>query len=117
MFHEQKKVVGIISELNMYFLTLGADRIDFSMMREGKRETITFRANYDPDNEEQLKDLEKCLNQQRNDGIEEIFWELAGSGNFSGSDQLLLVGTMIDRAEVKFEDGFVNVTMYKELEE
>lgn len=116
MHHEQKKVVKIIAELYMYFMALGADRLESSVVKDGKHGTITFRANYNPRKADQLKDLEKCLNQQRNDGIEEIYWGLAGSGNFSGSDQLMLVGTMIDRAEVKFEDGFVNITMYKELE-
>ena len=116
MLLEQKKVVRIIAELNMYFLSLGADRIDSSVVKDGSHGKIRFRANYNPKNEDQLQDLEKCLNQQKNDGIEEIYWGLAGSGNFNGSDQLLLVGTMIDKAEVKFEEGFVELTMYKELD-
>ena len=114
MLHAQKKVVGIVAELSIYFLALGADRIDSSVINEGNCGKISFRANYNPNNEDQLQDLEKCLNQQKNDGIEEIYWELAGSGNFSGSDQLLLIGTMVDKAEVRFADGFVELTLYKE---
>ena len=61
--------------------------------------------------------VEKCLSEQRNDGIEDIYWELAGSGNHGQTSQLMLVGMMVDRAEVRVQDGFVDLTLYKELRE
>ncbi len=115
MFHEQKKVVKIIAELTMYFLAIGADQISSEVALEGSHGTITFRANYDPAYEGRLQDMEKCLNEQKNDEIGDIYWELAGSGEPGGTNQLLLVGMMIDRAEIVMEDGFVNLKMYKEL--
>lgn len=116
MFREQRKVAKIIAELTMFFLEIGADTIQSGMeQRDGER-TITFRANYNPENKERLSYLEKCLNEQRNDGIEDIYWELAGSGNYGETTQLMLVGLMTDRAEVSVEDGFVNLKLYKKLE-
>lgn len=115
MFHEQQKVVKIIAELNTYFLALGADRLTSSVVREGNRETITFRANYNPDYADKLQEVEKCLNEQRNDCIEDIYWELAGTGDPGNSSQLMLVGMMVDKAEIRVEDGFVDMTLYKEL--
>ncbi|MCI8694601.1 MAG: hypothetical protein HFH91_18200 [Lachnospiraceae bacterium] len=113
MLHEQRKVAKIITELTMFFLAIGADTIQSGIEKKGEEGTITLRANYSPDNEEKLEDLEKCLNEQRNDGIEDIYWELAGSGNYGETSQLMLVGLMIDKAEINIEDGFVNLKLYK----
>ena len=115
MFQEQRKVTKIIAELTMFFLAIGADTINSGVEKRGRNGTITFRANYSPENEKKLAELQRCLNEQRNDGIEDIYWELAGSGNYGDTSQLMLVGLMIDRAEINIEDGFVNLTMYKEL--
>lgn len=115
MFHEQKKIVKIVAELTTYFLAIGADEISSSIAREGEEGTICFRANYDPSYGERLRDMEKCLNEQRNDEIGDIYWELAGSGDPGDTNQLLLVGMMIDKAEIRMEDGFVNLKLHKKL--
>lgn len=113
MYDEQRKTSKIIAELTMFFLSIGADRIHSSIERDGRHGKITFRANYQPGNEDRLEDL-KCLEEQRNDGIEDIYWELAGTGNFGETSQLHLVGMMVDKAEIRIEDGFVNLTLYKD---
>jgi hypothetical protein len=59
--------------------------------------------------------LEKYLNEPRNAGMEDIYWELAGSGDPGEPGELLLIGMMIDRAEMKLEDSFVQLKLYKEL--
>lgn len=115
MYREQQMVVKIIAELNTYFLALGADHISSTVVKDGTHGTITFRANYNPDYAYKLQDLEKCLNEQKNDSYEDIFWGLAGTGEPGNSGQLLLVGMMIDKAQIRMEDGFVDMTLYKEL--
>ena len=115
MVEEQKKIVKIIGELTMYFLEIGADRITSRVDITGRQAKITFHANYHPGCERKLHELEKCLNEQRNDGIEDIYWELAGTGNHGETSQLMLVGIMVDRAEVEVKDGYVDVALYKEL--
>lgn len=113
MIQEQKKATKIIAELTMYFLALGSAQISSTILKEGDHGTITFRADYRPEDAQKLQELEKTLNQQRCDSIEEVYWELAGSGDFGESDQLMLVGMMVDRAEVRLEDEFVYVTLYR----
>lgn len=117
MLEEQRKLVRIIAELTMYFLEIGAEHISSSVETEGTERKVSFRADYRPGCEEKLKELEKCLSEQRNDGIEDIYWELAGSGNHGQTSQLMLVGMMVDRAQVSVKDGFVELTLYKELRE
>lgn len=115
LLEEQRKIVKIIAELTTYFLQLGADHISSDIIKEGTQGKLIFRADYRPGCEEKLKELERYLSEQRNDGIEDIYWELAGAGNHGQTNQLMLVGMMVDKAEVKVEDGFVNLTLYKEL--
>ncbi|MCI9338864.1 MAG: hypothetical protein HFH93_15305 [Lachnospiraceae bacterium] len=113
MLEEQRKLVRIIAELTMFFLEIGAEHISSNVDREGAEERISFRADYRPGCEDKLKEMQKCLSEQRNDGIEDIYWELAGSGNHGQTTQLMLVGMMIDRAEVSIGDGFVELTLHK----
>ena len=115
MFDEQRKISKIMAELTMFFLSVGADQIHSTITKAEGNDIITFHANYNPENEKELDALH-CLNEQRNDGIEDIYWELAGSGNYGETSELLLVGMMVDKAEVQVENGFVNLTLYKGLE-
>ena len=59
----------------------------------------------------------KIVAEQRNNGIEDIYWELAGSGNFGETSQLHLVGMMVDKAEISIEGGFVDLKLYKYIRE
>ena len=117
MLEEQRKIVRITAELTMFFLEVGAGNISSHVEIEGSVGKINFRADYRPGCEEKLREMENCLSEQRNDGIEDIYWELAGSGNHGQTSQLMLVGMMVDRAEVRVQDGFVDLTLYKELRE
>lgn len=115
MIHEEKKVAKIIEELTMYFFALGADEMSSGIQRKENQVTITFRANYQPEFEYKLDHLEENLSEQKNEGIEDIYWELAGSGDPGETSQLLLLGMMIDKAKVKRSDGVIELTLYKEL--
>ncbi len=114
MLEEQRKLVRIIAELTMFFLGIGAEHISSSIERAGTKGKIVFHADYRPGCEEKLRELDK-LREQRNDGIEDIYWELAGAGNHGQTSELMLVGMMVDKAEVTVADGTVDLTLYKEL--
>jgi len=112
--HEEKKIAKIIEELTVYFFALGADRMESKICRDGDRAVISFCANYSPEEEHRLKQLDKYLNGPKTDGIEDMYWELAGSGEPGETSQLLLVGMMIDRAEIRMEGWYVSMELYKE---
>lgn len=115
MTHGEKKIAKIIEELTMFFFTLGADKIESGIERHGKQVTITFHSNYQPECRHSLDSLEEYLNEPKNEGIEDFYWELAGSGDPGETSQLLLVGMMIDRAEVTVAEDTVSLKLYKEL--
>lgn len=115
MVHKEKKVAKIIEELTMFFFTIGGNKMSSGIEKTGDKVKIVFRSNYRPENASSIDKLEKCLKEPKNEGIEDIYWELAGSGEPGESSQLLLVGMMIDQYELKRYENEVEVTLYKEL--
>lgn len=115
MTHEEKKTAKIVEELTMFFFALGASRICSQIEKENTRAVITFEADYDPVYTYKLENLDQYLNGPKNDGMEDIYWELAGSGDPGETSQLLLIGLMTDRAEIEIKEEKVSLKLYKEL--
>lgn len=113
MTHEEKKVAKIVEELTMFFFTVGADEIETKIKRDDHTDIIWVSANYDEEYKDELSYLEEYLNKEKNNGLEDIYWELAGSGDPGESSQLLLIGMMIDKAEISITDSRIEVKMYK----
>ncbi len=115
MTHEEKKTAKIVEELTMFFFALEASYIDTRIARQENEVTIRLEADFDPSFADKLSHLDHYLNGQKNDGMGDIYWELAGSGDPGETSQLLLVGMMIDRAEIELGADRVKLTMYRSL--
>lgn len=115
MTHEEKKTAKIVEELTMYFFALGAAEINSRIEKNDTQAVITFASDYDSRYTDKLKKLDQYLNGQKNDGMEDIYWGLAGSGDPGESSQLLLLGMMIQKAEVEIDEKEVRLKLYKQL--
>ena len=115
MMHNEKKLANIVEELTMFFFAIGATDVRSSRQMKDGRGRIDFDADYKAEYEEKLSSLEKYLNEPKNEGLEDFYWELAGSGDPGETSQLLLVGMMIDKAEIKIDENRVKIILYKEL--
>lgn len=117
MIHEEKKTVKILEELAMFFMSVGAKDIHTGIKIEESKAVLTFDSDYDTGYEDNLLILEKYLNEPKNDEMEDIYWELAGSGEPGETNQLLLVGMMTDKADIVKKDGRIYLTITKEFTE
>lgn len=115
MTHEEKKIGKIVEELTMFFFSIGGEHITSGIDREDNQVVITFESDYLPECSDELKRLSEYLNEPKNDGVEDIYWELAGSGDPGESSQLLLLGMMLDKAEVNIGSDRVHLKLYKEM--
>ncbi|MBQ9140181.1 MAG: hypothetical protein IJX63_00115 [Lachnospiraceae bacterium] len=115
MTHEEKKIGKIVEELTMYFFSIGADHISSTIDKDGRDVTITMECNYQPEYREDMSRLSEYLNEPKDDSVEDIYWELAGSGDPGEGSQLLLLGMMLDKAEVTIEEDKLYLKLYKEL--
>lgn len=113
MIHEEKKTAKIVEELTVFFFALGAETIESKIHREENQMVISFLADYRQEYAHKLRKLDEYLNGPKNDGMEDVYWELAGSGEPGETSQLLLVGMMIDRANIRIEEGYVILELYK----
>jgi hypothetical protein len=115
MTHEEKKTAKIVEEMTMFFFALEATYIDTRIERREGQVLICVEADYDPAHADKLTHLEHYLNGQKNDGMEDIYWELAGSGDPGETSQLLLVGMMIDHAEIDVQDHCVKMRLHRRI--
>jgi hypothetical protein len=117
MRHTGKKIVKIVEELTMYFISIESDKIESSIQREENQYIIRFHSIFNPEYRENLNSLEKYLNTPRNEAMEDLYWELAGSGDPGETSQLLLVGMMIDQADIFIHDNenSIDVTLYRKI--
>ncbi|MDE5717923.1 MAG: hypothetical protein K2I53_09985 [Lachnospiraceae bacterium] len=115
MTHEEKKTAKIVEELTMFFFALEASYIDTRIERKENRVTIRLEADFSPFYADKLSHLDHYLNGQKNDGMGDIYWELAGSGDPGESSQLLLIGMMIDRAEIELDADRVRLTLHRQV--
>lgn len=114
MKHEEKKVAKIVEELTMYFFSLGANAVTSKLEKQEETMKITFRADYLPEYEEDIEYLEECLgNEQRNAGMEDVYWELIGSGDPGESSQLLLLAMLVDNYEIRKFGNEIELQLYK----
>lgn len=116
MMHNEKKLANIVEELTMFFFAIGATDVRSSVQIKDCRGRIEFDADYKTEYRGKLSSLEKYLNEPKNEGLEDFYWELAGSGDPGETSQLLLVGMMIDKAEIKIDVNRVKIILYKELD-
>lgn len=115
MIHEERKITKIVEELTIFFFAIGGDKISSGIEKQGRETKITFHSNYLPEYEYCIHTLEKYLNEPKNEAIEDLYWELAGSGDPGETTQLILLGMMVDRYEIKKNENEVELTLYKEL--
>lgn len=115
MMHEEKKVAKIVEELNMFFFSLEATKIKSEIERAEKQVIINFEADYSPEFSDKVQYLNQYLNEDKNEGMEDFYWELAGSGDPGETSQLLLIGMMIEKAEIDIKETSVKLRLYKDI--
>lgn len=115
MLHDRKKLAKITEELTMFFFSIGAKKISSVTELSGQMATITFTSDYPHTSKHKLESMHRLLNSEKADGMEEVYWELVGAGEPGEASQLLLVGLMVDSADVDILDNCVKIKLYKKL--
>lgn len=113
--YEKHKLTKIVEELTMFFFGIGGNDITSRIRETDDTAFITFTSNYDLALAHKLDAMEDFLNRTKNDCIEDVYWELAGSGEPGETSQLLLVGMMVDQATVRINDDYVTIELEKSL--
>lgn len=110
MQHEVKKVTLIMNELMNLMLRNGADNIDINIKRHGDISEVTLIQRQCKYPEDMVESIRYDLNTQRQCEMEGYYWQLVGDDE--PSEELHLVGAMIDEAvvEMRNNDLYIHIT-------
>lgn len=114
MKHDKKRITKIIDELINYFFSMGATDINLNLKEDPDAYRITFDCNYSCKDSSKLEKLDKYLHCEKQEEMEEYFWELTGDCDVD--TELTLVGMMTDEASVQCVDDKLRIMLvrYKE---
>lgn len=113
MQNMKTKINRIISELTLFQLNEGCTQIDMSLTREDNGYQINFKSNIGEGGETAARSLNKFLKAERNEAVENYYWELAGDDEGSDNSELQLIGQMIDIGSSEIIDGYLVIKAFK----
>lgn len=116
MHHVKKKIARIVDELITFFYAVGGSDFDIKVREDDEMHAIFFRSDFDPAYTEKIEKLCDYLKKPRSPAVEEMYWGLAGDGDLESESEMLLIGAMIDEAEVKFSGNQVTFYLYRNRE-
>lgn len=106
------KSIKLISELADFVFKAGADEFVVDFKEKDKEIKISIESKIENLDLSYLETL-KGLNTNRQSEVEEYYWELVGESNTS--QELTLVGMMIDKAEYSYENDILKITVYRHI--
>lgn len=109
------KISKIADELFTFFFSAGSQSVDISIQKCPDGYELRLFSGYSPEHRKKIQDLNRFLNvQEKNVGLEETYWELAGMSTLGQDSELHLIGQMIDRAEVTITETDVRLVLFKQ---
>lgn len=111
MHCEIQKTTKIIDEFTSLLIKNGSHEIDIKLKKEDHCTTIYITDYNTSMTEEERERLSEFLNIQRQSEIEEYYWGLMGET--SDEDELFLVGSMIDKAELDIKDNNLYIKLIR----
>ena len=105
MLFTRKKITTIVDELTTFFFSVGSNDMVVKI--------IFFASNFDTKMQRTVEHLEENLTRGRAPEIEESYWGLNGSGDFQDENELILIGAMIDSAQVEICEGYATLNLFR----
>ncbi|HIY07721.1 MAG TPA: hypothetical protein H9680_00110 [Firmicutes bacterium] len=114
MKQTKRKLCSIVGELTTFFFQVGSREFTIHTAQTEEGYQITASCRFDPACLPQVERMVQLLHAERNAGIEEAYWELAGlmADGGSGSEAVLL-GQMADRLETTVEGDRFSICLLK----
>ena len=106
-----EKNLRIINEIMTYLHKLGANDINVTFHTEDNASSFLMWGHIKEIDDIELYNLKKILNTNRQHEVEEYYWNLGGECELEG--ELSLVGMMIDKAEISYNDSILSIKIYR----
>ncbi|CAM3052137.1 hypothetical protein HAHI6034_12900 [Hathewaya histolytica] len=115
MKHTNQKIVKLISELTSFCYKYEASKVNIDIENKPEEVEIRLNANIKDFPMDVLETVRTMLSAPRSHEIEECYWNL--SGDDDTDSELVLVGMMVDYAEIDYnqETRILNFNLIRKL--
>lgn len=113
----RQKVSRILDELYTALFIAGAQDISIKIKRWDDGLSIAMESDYCPESRHKIEHLSRFLKPEvRNAALEETYWALVGSDRTGEDSELMLVGQMLDSADVFIYPEKIRMVLFKKFE-
>ncbi|WP_373897173.1 hypothetical protein ACER0A_000385 [Haloimpatiens sp. FM7315] len=110
--HTHEKNVKIITELMNFCYKHGGTNFHIDLSTEDKKICICIESEIYDLKDETLESSKNLLNCPRCHEVEQYYWNL--TGNDISDNELSLVGMMIDKAEINYDNKTLKILVIRE---
>ncbi len=107
--NHKRRVAKIVEELINYFYKIDVVNIHLDIIDNNEMFTIVFNCEFTCLKKEDIDFLVKNLSCEKQEEIEEYYWELTGESD----EELSIIGMMIDQFEINVKDNVVELILYR----
>lgn len=109
-----RKMQKIIDELVFFFFSVGTEGIKLDLQHTDDGYRLICDSGYKKEERDRIRDLDKFLNvTERNDGLEEFYWQVAGVSASDNDSEIHLIGQMVDDVKLEIGENSVHLELYK----
>ncbi|WP_024614392.1 hypothetical protein [Clostridium sp. Ade.TY] len=102
-----EKKLKIINEIMSFCYHFNTTDINVNVKTIGNTSVILIKSKIDNLSNETLSNLEQTLNIPRQHEVEQYYWHLGGDSEFDS--ELSLVGMMVDKSKVSYENNILTI--------
>lgn len=114
MTYENKKVNMIINVMMTILMNRGGTDIDLHLNKNDNQFKIHIIERNCGEDKQFMTNLDTNLNIQRQHEVEEYYWKLCGDN--TTDDVFMIIGVMIDKAEIFMENEDLHIKLYRNIE-
>ena len=109
----RRRMSHVIDELYTALLRAGGKDMNIHLSKEDDGLRLFVKGDFSPEHHHDMERMAEMLQPAERDmGMVEAFWELAGGDQYTSDSELALVGQIIDDAKVTVGENMVEIEIY-----
>ena len=112
MKKSDKKILKIIDVMNTYCVFVGAKDTTINLKQDDRQYEISIKSDFDLKNlDKYVGKLNNILNLPKDPTMEQMFGNLIGNTEFQDDNDVYVIASLIDTAEVKIDGNHLDVVI------
>lgn len=107
---EKDKILKIMNELVCFFFSLNIHNPRIAIDMLDSHSEVSVEGAYEKPDYKKLNRFSELVSISRQDDYDEYYWNLAGNSKYP---ELILLGTLVDSANVEYENNLLKITLIR----